>query len=81
MVKKKQIDSKMVCLGRSNLHCNGKTVGLPVAIAALQILNGKIKLRYSFQLQGGVFANIKRVRRLWRCFKEQSMPYFGYKPD
>jgi hypothetical protein len=36
-------------------------VGLPVAIAALQILNGKIKLRYSFQLQGGVFANIKEL--------------------
>jgi hypothetical protein len=27
---------------RSDLYCNGKTVGLPVAMATLLILNGKI---------------------------------------
>jgi hypothetical protein len=52
-------------------------VGLPVAIAALQILNGKIKLQRTASIAKEVYF-IKRVRRLWRCFKEQSMPYFGY---
>ena len=42
--EKKQIDSKMVCLGDDQTYtAMAKTVGLPVAIAALQILNGKIK--------------------------------------
>jgi hypothetical protein len=40
------------------------------------------KLNSGVQLQlQSVFANIKGVRRIWCCFKEQSMPYFGYKPD
>jgi hypothetical protein len=60
---------------------NGKTVGLPVAIAALQILNGKIKTPgVQLPITKKVYLPIL-VRRLWRCFKEQSMPYFGYKPD
>jgi hypothetical protein len=33
----------MVCIGeRSDLYCNGKTVGLPVAMATLLILTGKL---------------------------------------
>jgi hypothetical protein len=40
--EKKQIDSKMVCLGDDQtLRCLKPS--LPVAMAALQILNGKIK--------------------------------------
>jgi saccharopine dehydrogenase-like NADP-dependent oxidoreductase len=40
---KKQIDSKMVCIGEDQTYtAMAKTVGLPVAMATLQILNGKI---------------------------------------
>ena len=39
-----QIDSKMVCIGDDQTYtAMAKTVGLPVAMATLQILNGKIK--------------------------------------
>ncbi|MGG7034028.1 MAG: saccharopine dehydrogenase family protein [Flavobacterium sp.] len=41
---KKQIDSTMVCLGEDQTYtAMAKTVGLPVAMGALQILNGNIK--------------------------------------
>src|SRR5690606_19460380 len=39
-----QIDATMVCLGEDSLHTGmAKTVGLPVGIIALKILNGEIK--------------------------------------
>uniref|UniRef100_UPI0037520456 saccharopine dehydrogenase family protein n=1 Tax=Flavobacterium sp. TaxID=239 RepID=UPI0037520456 len=39
-----QIDSKMVCIGDDQTYtARAKTVGLPVAMATLQILNGNIK--------------------------------------
>jgi saccharopine dehydrogenase-like NADP-dependent oxidoreductase len=42
--EKKQIDSKMVCIGEDQTYtAMAKTVGLPVAMATLLILNGKIK--------------------------------------
>jgi hypothetical protein len=43
-VLKKQIDSKMVCIiGEDQTYtAMAKTVGLPVAMATLLILNGKI---------------------------------------
>jgi saccharopine dehydrogenase-like NADP-dependent oxidoreductase len=42
--KKLQIDSKMVCIGDDQTYtAMAKTVGLPVAMATLLILNGKIK--------------------------------------
>jgi hypothetical protein len=55
--------------------------GLPVAIAALQILNGKIKTpAYNFNYK--VYLPIlKELEEYGVVFKEQSMPYFGYKPD
>lgn len=41
--EKKQIDSKMVCIGDDQTYtAMAKTVGLPVAMATLLILNGKI---------------------------------------
>ena len=41
--QKKQIDSKMVCVGEDQTYtAMAKTVGLPVAIAALKILNKQI---------------------------------------
>jgi saccharopine dehydrogenase-like NADP-dependent oxidoreductase len=40
---KEQIDSKMVCIGDDQTYtAMAKTVGLPVAMATLLILNGKI---------------------------------------
>lgn len=40
---KQQIDSKMVCIGEDQTYtAMAKTVGLPVAMASLLILNGKI---------------------------------------
>jgi len=41
---KKQIESTMICLGEDKVHtAMAKTVGLPVAMGTLQILNGNIK--------------------------------------
>jgi saccharopine dehydrogenase-like NADP-dependent oxidoreductase len=39
---KKQIDSKMVCIGEETYTAMAKTVGFTVAMATLLILNGKI---------------------------------------
>ena len=42
--EKKQIDSKMVCIGEDQTYtAMAKTVGLPLGIASLLILNQKIK--------------------------------------
>ncbi|AWG23537.1 saccharopine dehydrogenase [Flavobacterium faecale] len=48
--KDKQIDSKMVCIGEDQTYtAMAKTVGLPVAMTSLLILNGKINT-YGVQL-------------------------------
>ena len=82
--EKKQIDSKMVCLGDDQTYtAMAKTVGLPVAIAALQILNGKIKTPgVQLPITKEVYLPLlKELEEYGVVFKEQSMPYFGYKPD
>jgi saccharopine dehydrogenase-like NADP-dependent oxidoreductase len=82
--EKKQIDSKMVCLGDDQTYtAMAKTVGLPVAIATLQILNGKIKTPgVQLPISKEVYVPIlKELEEYGVVFKEQSMPYFGYKPD
>lgn len=82
--EKRQIDSKMVCLGDDQTYtAMAKTVGLPVAIAALQILNGKIKTPgVQLPITKEVYLPIlKELEEYGVVFKEQSMPYFGYKPD
>jgi saccharopine dehydrogenase-like NADP-dependent oxidoreductase len=82
--EKKQIDSKMVCLGDDQTYtAMSKTVGLPVAMAALQILNGKIKSPgVQLPISKEVYLPIlKELEEYGVVFKEQSMPYFGYKPD
>jgi saccharopine dehydrogenase-like NADP-dependent oxidoreductase len=82
--EKKQIDSKMVCLGDDQTYtAMAKTVGLPVAIAALQILNGKIKTPgVQLPITKEVYLPIlKELEEYGVVFKEQSTPYFGYKPD
>jgi saccharopine dehydrogenase-like NADP-dependent oxidoreductase len=44
--KKYQIDSNMVCIGEDQTYtAMAKTVGLPLAIATLAILNSKITIK------------------------------------
>jgi saccharopine dehydrogenase-like NADP-dependent oxidoreductase len=79
--KKQQIDSKMVCLGEDQTYTGmAKTVGLPVAMATLLILNGKIKT-YGVQLpiSKEVYLPIlKELEEYGVVFKEEVVPYLGY---
>ncbi|WP_026708714.1 saccharopine dehydrogenase family protein [Flavobacterium frigidarium] len=81
---KQQIDSKMVCLGDDQTYtAMAKTVGLPVAIATLQILNGKIKTPgVQLPINREVYLPIlKELEEHGVVFHEQTMPYLGYRPD
>jgi saccharopine dehydrogenase-like NADP-dependent oxidoreductase len=81
---KKQIDSKMVCIGEDQTYtAMAKTVGLPAAMATLQILNGKITTPgVQLPIRKEVYLPIlKELEEYGVVFKEQTMPYFGYKPD
>lgn len=81
---KQQIDSKMVCLGDDQTYtAMAKTVGLPVAIATLQILNGKIKTPgVQLPINKEVYLPIlKELEEHGVVFHEQTMPYLGYRPD
>ena len=81
---KQQIDPKMVCLGDDQTYtAMAKTVGLPVAIATLQILNGKIKTPgVQLPINKEVYLPIlKELEEHGVVFHEQTMPYLGYRPD
>jgi saccharopine dehydrogenase-like NADP-dependent oxidoreductase len=81
---KKQIDSKMVCIGEDQTYtAMAKTVGLPVAMATLLILNGKITTPgVQLPIRKEVYVPIlKELEEYGVIFKEQAMTYFGYKPD
>lgn len=79
--EKKQIDSKMVTLGEDQTYtAMAKTVGLPVAMAALQILNGKITT-YGVQLPLHKEVYLPILNELVTFgieFKEYDVPYVGY---
>ena len=79
--KKEQIDSKMVCIGEDQTYtAMAKTVGLPVAMATLLILNGKIKTP-GVQLpirEEVYFPILKELEEYGVVFKEQIVPYLGY---
>ena len=82
--KKEQIDSKMVCIGDVQTYtAMAKTVGLPVAMATLLILNVKITTPgVQLPIRKEVYKPIlKELEEYGVVFKEQSMPYFGYNPD
>jgi saccharopine dehydrogenase-like NADP-dependent oxidoreductase len=82
--EKQQIDSKMVCLGQNQTYtAMAKTVGLPVAMATLLILNGKIKTPgVQLPIQEEVYLPIlKELEEYGVVFKEQIVPYLGYNPD
>lgn len=82
--EKKQIDSKMVCIGDDQTYtAMAKTVGLPVAMATLLILNGKIKTPgVQLPIKKEVYEPIlNELEEYGVIFNEQTMPYFGYNPD
>ena len=82
--KDHQIDSKMVCIGDDQIYtAMAKTVGLPVAMATLQILNGNIKTPgVQLPILKEVYEPIlKELEEFGVIFKETEMPYIGYNPD
>jgi len=79
-----QIDSKMVCIGDDQTYtAMAKTVGLPVAMATLAILNGKITTPgVQLPISREVYEPIlKELEEYGVLFKETEMPYIGYNPD
>ena len=82
--KQHQIDSKMVCIGDDQTYtAMAKTVGLPVAIATLQILNGNIKTPgVQLPITKEVYLPIlAELENFGIHFNEIQMPYIGYNPD
>ena len=82
--KKKQIDSNMVVLGENRTHtAMAKTVGLPVAIATLLILNKKITTPgIQLPLKEEVYEPIlTELKQYGIQFREYEVPYLGYNPD
>jgi saccharopine dehydrogenase-like NADP-dependent oxidoreductase len=81
---KKQIDSKMVCIGDDQTYtAMAKTVGLPVAMATLQILNGNITTPgVQLPINKEVYTPIlNELETYGVVFHEKEMPYLGYNPD
>jgi saccharopine dehydrogenase-like NADP-dependent oxidoreductase len=79
--EQKQIDSTMVCLGDDQIYtAMAKTVGLPVAIATLKILNGEIQTTgVQLPISKEVYLPIlKELEQYGVVFKEFDVPYFGY---
>ena len=81
---KEQIDATMVCTGEDQTYtAMAKTVGLPVAMAALQILNGNITLKgVQLPIYKEVYDPIlKELEEFGVIFNEKRMPYMGYNPN
>lgn len=79
--KKYQIDSTMVSKGIDQTYtAMAKTVGLPVAIAALKILNGEIKSKgVQIPIKSTIYKSIlKELENFDIIFKEKSTNYLGY---
>ena len=82
--EKHQIESSMVCIGDNQTYtAMAKTVGLPVAIATLKILNGEITTPgVQIPISKEVYKPIlKELEENGIIFKEKNVPYFGYNPD
>lgn len=81
--EKRQIDSTMVVVGEDQTYtAMSKTVGLPVAIATLDILNGKIKTSsVQIPISKEVYSPILEELKTYGVqFKEKKVPYLGYNP-
>ncbi|WP_425234747.1 saccharopine dehydrogenase family protein [Ulvibacterium sp.] len=82
--KKRQIDANMVVIGENHSHtAMAKTVGLPVAIATLLILNKEIKTPgVQIPISKEIYEPIlSELSTLGVIFKEFEVPYLGYNPD
>ena len=82
--EKHQIESSMVCIGDNQIYtAMAKTVGLPVAIATLKILNGEITTPgVQIPISKEVYTPIlKELEENGIIFEEKNVPYFGYDPD
>lgn len=82
--KKKQLDANMVAIGENRTHtAMAKTVGLPVAMATLNILNKKITTPgVQIPISKEVYEPIlKELQTYGIQFKEFQTPYLGYNPD
>ncbi|MDO6471117.1 saccharopine dehydrogenase family protein [Maribacter sp. 1_MG-2023] len=82
--EKKQIDSKLVVTGENQTFtAMAKTVGLPVAMAALKILNGDITTPgVQIPITKEVYEPIlKELESYGVNFKEYEIPYLGYNPN
>ena len=82
--KTHQIDSNMICIGDDQTYTSmAKTVGLPVAIAAIKILNGDIKTPgVQLPIRREVYEPIlKELSAYGINFTETEVPYLGYNPD
>lgn len=82
--KKHQIDATMVNVGANQTEtAMARTVGLPVAIAALRILNEDIKTPgVQLPISKEVYTPIlKELEEYGIQFKEYEVPYMGYNPE
>ena len=82
--KRKQIESNMVVIGEDQTYtAMAKTVGLPVAIATLAILNGMIKTPgVQLPINKEVYDFIlNELAEYGIEFKEKQVAYLGYNPN
>ena len=81
--KKYQIESNMVCVGEDQTYtAMAKTVGLPLAIATLAILNSKIKVvGVQLPINKNIYNPIlEELIEYGIKFNEYEVPYYGYNP-
>ena len=81
--KKHQIDASMVVLGADQTYtAMAKTVGLPVAIATLAILNKKITATgVQIPVTKNIYQpNLNELKPFGITFHEKEVPYLGYNP-
>lgn len=82
--KKKQTDANMVVLGENRTHtAMAKTVGLPVAMATLLVLNGRISTTgVQIPIRKEIYNPVlEQLEAYGVIFKELEVPYLGYNPD
>jgi saccharopine dehydrogenase (NAD+, L-glutamate forming) len=79
--KKHQIDATMVCKGENQTYtAMAKTVGLPVAIATLKVLNNEIKAKgVKIPINKRIYDPIlNELVKNDIIFKEKEVNYLGY---
>ncbi|AXT52312.1 saccharopine dehydrogenase [Aquimarina sp. BL5] len=82
--ERKQIDATMVCIGKDQKYtAMARTVGLPVAMAALRILNKEITSPgVQIPIREEIYTPIlKELEEYGIEFKEKECEYLGYNPD